>query len=334
MVYLEELLRLFFKAETPWLSGTFLAKQLGVSRVSIGNFIAQLHDLGFKFVAVRGKGYQMIKEPSTIQEHWLKVHLDSLLDRNLPLWVFPEIDSTNQEAERQFANGRRGPFAIIGNRQTMGRGRLGSNWESQQDQNLYMTIGWQPRVSPENMPQFTLCMALSIAHFLRNSYQLPIFIKWPNDLMLLDRKVAGILVEARMETAYIHHLVFGLGLNINGDANNLPKEIRKNSITIHDFKKNPIPIHPFTASLIKTLLQSAEHFLDLGLQQDWMNQWDNLDYLQGKLVTVNQFNEDISGIACGITSRGQLKVKTKRGTKILNAGSVRLKKDVLASHQH
>ena len=324
MVFLKELLRLFFNYEKDWISGTFLAKQLGVSRVSIGNFIAQLHELGFTFEAVRGKGYRMVEEPFQIQEHWFKIHLESLMGKDFPIWVFPEIDSTNQEAERQFANGRKGPFAIIANRQTTGRGRLGRKWESQQSQNLYMTLGWQPQVSPENMPQFTICMALSIARFLRNTYRLPIMVKWPNDLILIDKKVAGILVEARMETAYIHHLIFGLGFNINGITSNFTEKIKDQSISIFEFNKKAVPIHPFTAKLLHNLIQAAEQFLSLGMRQDWINQWDNFDYLQGRQVTIDQVKNSISGFASGITPSGQLKIKTKMGVEFVNAGSVTL----------
>ena len=322
MVYLKELLLLFFKSEQDWLSGTFLAKNLGVSRVSIGNFINQLEEDGFAFEALRGKGYRMVEEPSQIQEHWLKVQFESLTGKDFPIWVFPEIDSTNQEAERQFANGRKGPFAIIANRQTKGRGRLGSIWQSQQSQNLYMSLGWQPRVSPENMPQFTIFMALSIACFLRKTYQLPIMVKWPNDLILLDKKVAGILVEARMETAYIHHLVFGLGLNINGTANEFPEKVKNQSISIQQFNKKPVPIHSFTVKLLQNLLQSAEQFLNFGILQNLIDQWDSYDYLKGKSVVIDQVKNTVTGVASGITPNGQLKIKTKSGIKLINTGSI------------
>ena len=118
----EQIIALFAHSEEQWLSGEKIAEAIGVSRVSVWNILEGLQEEGYSFEAVRGKGYRLKSFPGHVEQIALKLRLDQL-ESTVPVFVYPEIDSTNSEVERQFSNGRTGPFAVLAQQQTAGRGR-------------------------------------------------------------------------------------------------------------------------------------------------------------------------------------------------------------------
>jgi BirA family biotin operon repressor/biotin-[acetyl-CoA-carboxylase] ligase len=226
-VILKELLA----REPGWVSGSALAAKLGVSRVAVWQHMSRLRAAGFVFEARRSLGYRLGARPPTLHptliESLLKVR-----PRGFSLLVLDEVDSTNDEAARQFAARRPAPFAILARRQTRGRGRFGRVWHSASPTNLYASFAFRPRVTPRQMQTFTLWMGVNVCELLANFTGASPGIKWPNDLVHQGRKVGGMLTEARIDADQIRDLVFGVGLNVNTPAAAWPADLARRAVSL------------------------------------------------------------------------------------------------------
>jgi len=137
------------------------------------------------------------------------------------------IDSTNSEGKRRSSTEVEGTV-ILSEIQTAGRGRLGREWISPKSKGIWMSILLKPKLSSEKIPQLTLvgaaavCMALeSVDHSLSGKVQ----IKWPNDILLAQRKLGGILTEMQVSGDKVQSVVLGIGLNVNLEKTDFPEEL-------------------------------------------------------------------------------------------------------------
>ncbi|MCB1124785.1 MAG: biotin--[acetyl-CoA-carboxylase] ligase, partial [Verrucomicrobiae bacterium] len=207
------IMRALLGAERQFVSGSHLARELGVSRVSIWTRMEQLRSQGFEFEAATRKGYRIIKKPKDLNALLTRSYLTE--QSSCPRLVFLNaIDSTNDHATRLLANDYEAPFIVISNQQTLGRGRMGRTWYSPPSSNLYMSLGSRPYVRPDRMQLFTLWMGVNVARHLKEGLHLEIGLKWPNDLYFDGKKLGGMLTEARVDTDYLRELIFGIGLNV------------------------------------------------------------------------------------------------------------------------
>jgi BirA family biotin operon repressor/biotin-[acetyl-CoA-carboxylase] ligase len=232
------ILRELLAADHGYVSGTRLAKSLGISRVAVWMQLQKLTRQGFAFTAVRSRGYRLAKTPAQLHAGLVHAYLSG---RPRPPHVIclDSVDSTNSEAERQLAAGCPVPLVILARAQTQGRGRRGRAWHSPPAGNLYSTFVFRPRLEPARMHDFTLWMGLNVCELVANFCKIAPGLKWPNDLLVNDRKAGGMLTEARIDADQIRDLVFGLGLNLNGRAQDLPRELQRSP--------RP-PAHPSTST--------------------------------------------------------------------------------------
>ena len=217
------ILREMLARESGWVSGVALASKLGMSRVAVWHHMEKLRAEGFEFEASGpwdtgscrarrapcGADRDAAQGPAS----------------GVPLSVLDEVDSTNDEAARQLAEGKAAPFAVFARRQTRGRGRFGRVWHSEFTGNLYASFAFRPEVPPERMQTFTLWMGLNICELIANFARLRPGLKWPNDIVFDGRKAGGMLTEARVDADRIRDLIFGLGLNVNGPAGGWPADL-------------------------------------------------------------------------------------------------------------
>jgi BirA family biotin operon repressor/biotin-[acetyl-CoA-carboxylase] ligase len=144
---------------------------------------------------------------------------------------FPVIDSTNAEAIRRAKTGGEEGEVFIADRQTDGRGRMGRKWDSPEGKNIYLSFLLKPKVPPSKAPLLTLVAGEAVFETLFPLLPDPLKsrfrIKWPNDLYLQDKKVAGILTEAGSSGGEIDWVVVGIGINVNADPSDFSPEVRK-----------------------------------------------------------------------------------------------------------
>lgn len=318
------ILQNLLQADPDFVSGSVLAKKIGITRVAVWARLEKLRESGFEFEAVRHKGYKLVGEPAELNASLLRAYLARDKSK-AKIIFFPEIDSTNSEAERQLAGGRDTPFVVLASKQTQGRGRLGRAWHSPEEGNCYLSFVFRPQLTPERMRTFTLWMGVNMCRLLNEFCDLPIRIKWPNDLVLENRKVGGMLTEARVDADHTRDLVFGLGLNVNSRCEGWPSDYAAVATSLADIKGEPLPINPLATQLIETGLTAFRRFCKGDYKDEFHALWDRYDAIRGQKVSADQKSQIIGGVAEGIDADGSLRLRTESGEIInLRAGEVSL----------
>ncbi len=321
------ILRELLSADGGYISGAALAKKLGISRVSVWQHMENLREKGFTFEAVRARGYRLVAKPDTLNITLVRAYLP-LRKRHLTLSLLDTVDSTNDEAARELAAGRTDPFVILAREQTQGRGRMGRQWLSESNGNLYVSFAFRPRVPTSQMQTFTLWMGANLCELIANFCRASPGLKWPNDILFGGRKAGGILTEARLDADEIRDLVLGLGLNVRTPPRGWPHELRARATALDAHAVTPIDVNKFTAALIGRVLLAYEKFVQ-GLPPGALaDLWNRHDVLRGQTVRAAQGAEIISGIAAGIDEEGALLVRTGTGRlERLRAGEVSLQRE-------
>jgi BirA family biotin operon repressor/biotin-[acetyl-CoA-carboxylase] ligase len=312
--------------DTGFVSGSALARDLGMSRVAVWQHMEKMRGHGFEFEAVRARGYRLIKRPDTLYRDLIFAYLASR-KLHFDLFHHEELDSTNDEAARQLASGRDAPFVVVARRQTRGRGRFGRVWHSEDNGNLYISFAFRPRLEPARMQTFTLWMGVNVCELIANFTRSTPGLKWPNDILFDGRKAGGMLTEARMDADQIRDLVFGLGLNLNSAGDAWPGPLNRRAISLAEHIQTPLDINKFTAALIGRVLDAYEQFLAGTYVKTFATRWHEYDLLRGKTIKLRHGAETIAGTAAGIDDEGSLILKTERGrTERFRAGEVTIEK--------
>lgn len=318
----------FLQAGDAPVSGDRLAKELGVSRVTIWTRLERLRSQGFVFAASTRKGYTLSSTPKVLNQSLVLAHLRRL-NVAMPVEVLAEIDSTNSEVERRLALGQSAPFFVLAQKQKAGRGRLGRRWHSEHAGNLYLSLALQPFISPERLKPFTLWMGLALCAHLDEVYGVRLGLKWPNDLQAPDgKKLAGMLTEARLDADTVRELVFGLGLNVRSKPEDFPVELREMVTSLEMVKSRDYDIHQVAAQVIAALWLAWGDFLNGSWTEKFKEYWQRFDNLTGKTVTIQLRGEPVTGLVEGVDDDGALILKTASGQRLLiSSGEVTLPKD-------
>jgi BirA family transcriptional regulator, biotin operon repressor / biotin---[acetyl-CoA-carboxylase] ligase len=320
------ILRELLDRQPGFVSGSALAKKLGMSRVGVWTHMEKLREQGFAFTAVRSRGYKLTRRPAALNASLIKAHLRTRA-RDFSLVFFDETDSTNSEAERQLAAGLPAPFAVLARRQTHGRGRFGRVWHSEANGNLYVSFAFRPRLEPARMQTFTLWMGLNICELVANFCHLTPGLKWPNDLVFAGRKAGGMLTEARVDADQIRDLVFGLGLNVNSPREAWPRHLAATATSLAEQVGAPIDLNRLAAALIGRVLLAYADFVDGDYAKIFAELWNHYDALRGRTVTLVQGDKKFSGLASGIDNEGSLLLRTDAGKTLrFRAGEVTVEK--------
>lgn len=210
----------FLKEADGYVSGEEMSQQLSMSRAAIWKHMQELRSHGYEIVAVPHLGYQLLSSPDRLLPHEIHFGLKTKI-MGRKVYAFESIPSTMDEAFRLGMEGAPEGTLVCAESQTQGRGRLGRVWVSPKAKGIYASLILRPSLSPSQMPPITLMAAVALAETVRRLTALKPLIKWPNDLLVSNKKLAGILTELRAETDQVRFVVLGIGLNINATSSQL-----------------------------------------------------------------------------------------------------------------
>ncbi len=312
----------FLQTGGQFISGAALGRRLGVSRVSVHHHLEALKAGGFVFSAIRNRGYRLEHEPDAVHPALLEA---LLAEQPIPFFAgglcLGATDSTNSVAEAELAKGRPAPFYVIADTQSAGRGRRGRSWHSPPRSNLYLSVGLRPNLPPARLQSITVWLGLRLCRFLRDTFALPVQVKWPNDLFLHGRKVAGMLTEARVDAEATRDLVFGLGLNVNCTEADFPPELAGIAGSIGPHLGRPVNLSRLAHGILGALAAAIPVFLDGHHAEELVALWPQFDYLRGRTVS----NGMLEGRVLGINPSGALRLERPDGSiALLHSGEVSL----------
>ncbi|MRS91632.1 bifunctional biotin--[acetyl-CoA-carboxylase] ligase/biotin operon repressor BirA [Enterobacteriaceae bacterium RIT714] len=278
-------------------SGEQLGERLGMSRAAINKHIQTLRDWGVDVFTVPGKGYSL---PEPIQLLDEKVICGQLNQGKVT--VLPVIDSTNQYLLDRIPELHSGDCCVAEYQQA-GRGRRGRKWFSPFGANLYLSMFWRLEQGPAAAIGLSLVIGIVMAEVLHDLGANHVRVKWPNDLYLKDRKLAGILVELTGKTGDAAQIVIGAGLNMVMRQVQ-PDIINQGWITLQEAGVT-IDRNTLAVRLIKELRDSLMLFEQEGLTP-FLPRWEKLDNFINRPVKLIIGDKEIFGISRGINAQGAL----------------------------
>jgi len=287
----------FLKENPKYVSGEFLSKKLGISRVSVWKHIRNLQQDGY-IIDASQKGYRLISSP------------DLLLPYEFPGWEekifhFNELDSTMNIARKMAKEGAKEWTIIIAETQTQGKGRLGRKWLSSKG-GIYFTVILRPKITPLYAPRINLMASIAVARTIRKLFNLKAELKWPNDVLLNGKKICGILAEMDAEIDKINYVNLGIGINVN----NIISKQEETAISLKEILGKEVDRKSFFYSLLKELKETQA----LLNKADLLEEWKRLSATLNKIVKVITINGEIIGKAIDIDAYGALLIKTSEGS--------------------
>jgi len=278
-------------------SGEQLGERLGMSRAAINKHIQTLRDWGVDVFTVPGKGYSLPEPIKLLDENAIRSQLSEG-----KVTVLPVIDSTNQYLLDRIPELQSGD-SCVAEYQQAGRGRRGRKWFSPFGANLYLSMFWRLEQGPAAAMGLSLVIGIVMAEVLQSLGADNVRVKWPNDLYLQDRKLAGILVELTGKTGDAAQIVIGAGINmvmrnVQADVvNQAWINLQEAGITLD---RNDLAVR-----LIKALRASLRQFEQEGLSP-FLSRWEKLDNFIHRPVKLIIGDKEIYGTSRGIDAQGAL----------------------------
>ena len=302
-----------------YVSGQELCERFGVSRTAVWKAMNQLKKEGYEIESVQNKGYHLVKTPDILSKN-------ELVSIRKTKWVGTEIcyfdvtDSTNTQAKSLGEGDAPNGTLVVAGKQESGRGRRGRSFESPAGTGIFMTLLLRPEIEPQNASMLTLVSALAVAKGIEHMVDLPVQIKWPNDIVINGKKVCGILTEMSAQMDYVNYIVIGIGINVGNEE--FPEEIKDVATSIYLESGK----HVNRAMLIEKIWEEFEDYYELYEKtQDLsslVNEYDSYLVNRGQKVRVLDSKEPYEGKAMGITDRGELIVDTWEARRLVSAGEV------------
>ncbi|MEC7711115.1 MAG: biotin--[acetyl-CoA-carboxylase] ligase [Thermoproteota archaeon] len=323
---LVKVLSFFQTHDSEYLSGQDLSDVLKISRVAVWKHIKKIQSLGYKIESKQKLGYRLIDDTEKLLPWEITNNLKTKLIGKR-VYYFQEIDSTQNFAQQIASDRKEEGTIIIAEKQTAGRGRLERKWTSPKG-GIWFSLIIHPKFDVASSTLVPIVGAVALAKSIKSILNVEVSVKWPNDITLNGKKVAGMLVDASFQANNIDYLILGVGINFDIDSKKLEKRLSKspNFYGVNSLRKKDDATPP--KSLLKEFLVQFEKILsqlDKGEKSRIVKEWTKRAESIGKKIAINTSDGKISGISEGIDNDGALKLKTNKGIKKIFVGDVVLK---------
>jgi BirA family biotin operon repressor/biotin-[acetyl-CoA-carboxylase] ligase len=293
-------------------SGVELSLKLHVSRAAIWARVEELRSLGYDIEASPHRGYRLLSAPDVL-------HADDLISRlgktkvvGRDIRVFQETTSTNDVIDKLARDGVKEGVVVFADSQTRGRGRLGRKWMSPARRGLWFSVLLRPDLCPQEATRLTVASATALRRAIELQTGLKPEIKWPNDILVFGKKVAGILMELSAELDQVKYIVLGIGVDVNLNPGDFPPELRKVATSLKAELDRPVS-RPDLAVAILRELDNDYARIGAGRFAALADEWEKHGTTIGHDVVIRMGNRQIRGRAESLGEDGELLVRTEHG---------------------
>ena len=308
---------------TEYLSGQDLSDVLRISRVAIWKHIKKIQDLGYTVESKQKLGYKLT-ENSDILFPW---EVTSELKTKVigqKAYYFDSIDSTQNQALKIANEPENNGAVIIAATQTGGKGRTGRKWISPKG-GIWLSIILHPKFDISITTLFPIASSLALSKAIENTFEITPELKWPNDLTIKGKKIAGILVDAAFESNKIESLVLGVGINFNVDIKAIKKTLKDtpNFYGVASLSEQNKKVKPI--QLVQNFFVELEKIYELLNKKQTKKiilDWTKRSSTLGKNVEINTTDGKIKGKATKIDEDGALIISNKNKTEKVIAGDI------------
>jgi|TARA_B100001971_G_scaffold214057_1_gene249527 BirA family biotin operon repressor/biotin-[acetyl-CoA-carboxylase] ligase len=274
--------------------------------------IESLRDSGFEIIASPHRGYQLVSSPDTLLAFDIASSLGKVNVIGGEIIVLGQTTSTNDEIEKAAMNGRKEGLVVFAESQTRGRGRMGRRWSSPAGKGLWFSLLLRPNFAPVECTKLTVATATALVRAIRVRTNIFPEIKWPNDIMIRGKKIAGILTEVSAELDRVRYMIVGVGVNVNQTASEFPSEIQSQSTSLKLNKGKNISRTDLAVEILRQLDRDYSRIAH-GKFSSVADEWaDNCGTL-GKQVKIGVGKRQIIGRAEALDETGGLLLRTEHG---------------------
>lgn len=319
-----QIMGILYKKEGEYVPGENIASEIGISKTKVSDEIKLLINEGY-VIDSSDSGYRLMKIPNLPLPYEVRRNLHTQYMGH-EIHYFKEVDSTNDVARELAENGAAEGAVVIAESQRSGKGRQGKRWISPSG-GLWMTIILRPDVPPIKTPQLTLVTGVAVAKTLDEERGLDVGIKWPNDVLIGDKKVCGILTKVKADMGAVDYVLVGIGIDLNFDVDIFPPELREGATSLKMELKREIQ----GAQLVQRFLQNFEATYNQFKEdkfQDILREWRRLSKTIGSYVEVHKKGRIVRGYATGINKDGILILELDDGTlrKVISGECIHIKR--------
>ena len=313
------IIRILLEANDSFVSGEYISEQLGITRAAIWKRMAKLKEQGYVIESVTKKGYKLISYPNILTKELIELGMKTIfIGKNVE--VLETIDSTNDYAKK-IANNSFDGNLIISLEQVKGKGRRGRQFHSSKGDGIYLSIILKPQIEPNKAPFITSLAGAALVKAF-DKFNIKGSIKWPNDILINGKKIAGILTEMSADIELIEYIILGVGINV--DTMNFPTEIKDiaSSLILEGYQISKLElIWAFVYEFEKLYM----HYLK-GETNEVIDILNNNSSIIGKQINVHYLDKIESALAVRINEDGALIIKTKDNQfKELNSGEISIR---------
>ncbi|VAW12152.1 Biotin operon repressor / Biotin--protein ligase [hydrothermal vent metagenome] len=297
----------FLKNSETYISGEDLSRKLDISRSAIWKYVQELRSQGFVIEAVPHLGYQLKSIPDKLFPSEVQFQLKTKVFGKKIIYL-DSLESTMDEAFQLAMNGANEGTIVCCETQTKGKGRMGRKWSSPKGKGLYFSLILRPRMGPSQAARLTLMSAVALCEALRQETKLDVNIKWPNDLLIDGKKIAGILTELSAEMDGIRFVVIGVGINVN-----TPNSLLLDTATS---VKNETGKSFSRVEIFQSILSSLEQWYIKVKDGDFgevIDRWKELSSTLGRDICLQDQGGNVSGLAVDLSDDGALVIKNQKG---------------------
>ena len=323
---MNELLRHILEAlsDGKFHSGSELGDARSVSRAAISKAVSKLKDYDLEVSSVTGKGYCLDQPLSLLsKDKILKNVKEEYLARCGKWVILDEVDSTNDYLLQLAEKIEVVPTVCLAEMQTRGRGRLGRSWFSPFGKNIYFSLLWPLKKGLAELQGLSLVVALAVVHALEKLGLINLSVKWPNDVLCESKKLSGVLLSVHADVNDMGYVVIGIGINANMQQ---AETIEQPWTSVLNETARLCDRNDLVSELVNALFEYLDKFESKGFSV-FISEWQYLDSLHNKPVTVYQPQAELNGMACGVNENGQLLLKVGDNIEAVSVGDVSVRLD-------
>lgn len=297
----------FLKSHKNYVSGEQLSHYLSISRSAIWKHIQELRNIGYEILAIPHLGYQLLRTPDRLFPFEITYRLPTKFIGK-KIYYFEDIPSTMDVAHNLAKQNTPEGTVVVAESQTKARGRFQRPWFCYRYKGIYFSLILRPEIHPNSSAIFTLLSAVAISEAIDKVTKATVEVKWPNDIILDGKKLAGILTELESEMEQVHYLIIGIGINVN----NTTEQLIDNAISLRQYKKESIN----RIELMRQILIALEKYYLLFKKKGVsfiLDRWRFSSNTLGRMVKVIQQDKTITGMAVDVDNNGNLLLRKDTG---------------------
>lgn len=303
-------------------SGSWLGQQLGLSRTAIANHMQQLQQLGLDIFSVKGKGYRLASPLQLLDSAAIRQWQSN---ESAPIEVLSITDSTNLQLMQRLQQGEQLPkgLVLVAEAQTAGRGRHGRAWYSPFAASLSFSMVWQLEQGIQAAMGLSLVIGVAVAELLEQQYQLQVGLKWPNDIYLQGKKLAGVLIELSGQSDGRCQLVIGIGINVQLSAAQAAESIDQPWIDLTT-AYGPLDRNRLVAGLQSSCTEHLQRFEQSGFAA-FQAAFNRRQLFMQQPVRLTQGQQVVRGICHGVDAQGNLVIESQGKKQLFHGGELSLR---------